>query len=193
MGAPQVLFMVRHARKGTTPEHLEQMFAAFYGSSLTAWAGLAVSRSILETHGGRLMSAGRSRPDLLWQGMSGTTRSVGSGAAGRSGPARGTGTGCCGTITSGRVYASTLPMPATDGPFSLPISNSLPEGAEDAADDENSVRESLQDWLTSCHFEALPFIRRSFPGTRDLWESRDNDDGDPPAPSAVTRCLCEDL
>lgn len=105
-----MLFMVRGTRKGTTPEHLERMFVAFFGSSLTAWAALAISRSIVETHGGRLVSAGtRSRPDLLWQAYVGDTAVSRFGAAGRSGPAHGT--SCCAAITSGRVYASTLPMP----------------------------------------------------------------------------------
>jgi signal transduction histidine kinase len=64
----QVLISVVDVGTGIKPEQAEQIFNAFFTSKPQGTGmGLAISRSIIESHGGRLWAAPNSGPGTTFQ------------------------------------------------------------------------------------------------------------------------------
>jgi PAS domain S-box-containing protein len=64
----QVLVSVRDTGVGLRPEHGEQIFNAFFTTKLQGTGmGLAIGRSIIESHGGRLWATSKAEPGATFQ------------------------------------------------------------------------------------------------------------------------------
>jgi PAS domain S-box-containing protein len=64
----QILVSVSDTGVGLPPEHTEKIFAAFFTSKAQGTGmGLAISRSIIESHGGRLWATSHSGPGATFQ------------------------------------------------------------------------------------------------------------------------------
>jgi signal transduction histidine kinase len=62
-GAAEVLVTLRDSGIGLNPESKEKIFDAFYSSKRVGMGmGLAISRSIIEHHGGRLWAVSNEGP-----------------------------------------------------------------------------------------------------------------------------------
>jgi signal transduction histidine kinase len=62
-GTPAVLLCVRDAGTGFKPEAMDRLFEAFYTTKAHGMGmGLAISRSIIEAHGGRLWAEPNKGP-----------------------------------------------------------------------------------------------------------------------------------
>jgi signal transduction histidine kinase len=62
-GKPRSLLSVQDAGIGFKPEEMERLFEAFYSTKPQGLGmGLAISRSIIETHGGRLWAEANQGP-----------------------------------------------------------------------------------------------------------------------------------
>jgi len=60
-GSPEALLRVQDAGIGFKPEAMDRLFEAFYTTKPDGMGmGLAISRSIIEAHGGRLWAEGNS-------------------------------------------------------------------------------------------------------------------------------------
>ena len=67
-GRGQVLVSVRDSGTGLDPQHLEQVFEAFYTTKAEGVGmGLSISRSIIEAHGGRLWASCNPGPGATFQ------------------------------------------------------------------------------------------------------------------------------
>jgi PAS domain S-box-containing protein len=67
-GSQAVLVAVRDSGKGLDPEQLDQVFDAFYTTKPTGMGmGLAISRSIVEAHGGRLWATANTPRGAIFQ------------------------------------------------------------------------------------------------------------------------------
>jgi PAS domain S-box-containing protein len=67
-GSQAVLVAVRDSGKGLDPEQLDQVFDAFYTTKPTGMGmGLAISRSIVEAHGGRLWATANTPQGAIFQ------------------------------------------------------------------------------------------------------------------------------
>ena len=67
-GSQAVLVAVRDSAKGLDPERLDQVFDAFYTTKPAGMGmGLAISRSIVEAHGGRLWATANAPRGAVFQ------------------------------------------------------------------------------------------------------------------------------
>ena len=63
-----ILVSVRDSGPGIDPEHLERVFEAFYTSKFKGIGmGLAICRSIIDAHGGRLWAAANEPRGAVFQ------------------------------------------------------------------------------------------------------------------------------
>jgi signal transduction histidine kinase len=66
-GVPEVVLSVRDAGVGIKPGELDRLFEAFYTTKpMGMGMGLAISRSIIEAHGGRLWAAPNQGPGMTF-------------------------------------------------------------------------------------------------------------------------------